>query len=72
MPVGAIFLALVTFIWGSQRMRDMGTFCFRWCTVDGTCSLETSIEYSRTMWCIGGIWSRFFLVGFNWLPRSMA
>ena len=33
--VGAIFLALVTFIWGSQRTCSVGTFSFSWCTVDG-------------------------------------
>ena len=33
--VGAIFLALVTFIWGLQRTCCVGTFSFSWCTVDG-------------------------------------
>ena len=33
--VGAFFLALVTFIWGSQRTCSVGTFSFSWCTVDG-------------------------------------
>ena len=33
--VGAIFLALMTFIWGLHRTCSMGTFSFSWCTVDG-------------------------------------
>ena len=32
--VGATFLVLVTFIWGSQRRFSVGTFSFSWCTVD--------------------------------------
>ena len=33
--VGAIFLALMTFIWGQHRTCSVGTFSFSWCTVDG-------------------------------------
>ena len=33
--VGAIFLALITFIWGQHRTCSVGTFSFSWCTVDG-------------------------------------
>ena len=42
--VGAIFLAIVTFIWGSQRMCSVGTFSFSWCTVDGTWVYSTTKE----------------------------
>ena len=33
--VGAIFLALMTFIWGQHRTCSVGKFRFSWCTVDG-------------------------------------
>ena len=42
--VGAIFLALVTFIWGSQRTCSVGTFSFSWCTVDGARVYGTTKE----------------------------
>ena len=37
-----------------------------------TCSLGASTGYSRTMRCTDGISFRFFLVGYVWVPRSMA
>ena len=46
--VGAIFLALVTFIWGSQRTCSMGTFSFSWCTVDGARVYGTTKEALAT------------------------
>ena len=46
--VGAIFLALVTFIWGSQRTCSMDTFSFSWCTVDGAWVYGTTKEALAT------------------------
>ena len=46
--VGAIFLALVTFIWGSQRTCSVGTFSFSWCTVDGARVYGTTKEALAT------------------------
>ena len=46
--VGAIFLALVTFIWGSQRTCSVGTWSFSWCTVDGARVYGTTQEALAT------------------------
>ena len=46
--VGAIFLALVTFIWGSQRTCSVGTFSFSWCTVDDARIYGTTKEALAT------------------------
>ena len=46
--VGAIFLALVTFKWSSQRTSSMGTFGFSWCTVDGARVYGTAKEVLAT------------------------
>ena len=46
--MGAIFLALVTFIWGSQRTCSVGTFSFSWCTVDGARVYGTTKEALAT------------------------
>ena len=46
--MGAIFLALVTFIWGSQRTCSVGTFSFSWCTVDGARVCGTTKEALAT------------------------
>ena len=46
--MGAIFLALVTFIWGSQQTCSVGTFSFSWCTVDGPRVYGTTKEALAT------------------------
>ena len=46
--VGAIFLALVTFIWGSQRTWSVGTFSSSWSTVDGARVYGTTKEALAT------------------------
>ena len=46
--VGAIFIALVTFIWGLQRTCSVGTFSFSWCTVDGARVYGTTKEALAT------------------------
>ena len=45
---GAMFLALVTFIWGSHRTSSVGTFSFSWCTVDGARVYGTTEEALAT------------------------
>ena len=42
--VGAIFPALMTFIWGQHRTCSVGTFSFSWCTVDGAQVYGTTKE----------------------------
>ena len=46
--VGAIFLALVTFIWGLQWTCSLGTFSFSWCTVNGAWVYGTTQEALAT------------------------
>ena len=46
--VGAIFLALMTFVWGQHWTCSVGTFSFTWCTVDGACVYGTTKEALAT------------------------
>ena len=41
---GAIFSALMTFVWGQHRTISLGTFNFSWCTVDGALVYGTTKE----------------------------
>ena len=53
--VGAIFLAFVAFIWGSQRTCSVGTFSFSWCTVDDARVYGTTKEALATRHAIAVI-----------------
>ena len=50
--VGAMFLALVTFIWGLQRTCSVDTFTFLWCTVDSAQVYGTTKEVLATRYAI--------------------